>query len=218
MDLGDAAGRRPSPTRPPCSGRRIWGPEQSRTNSLQSSQPVSGRFASMGRPLYSEKRSGRGIHSFLAHLALGVDLITGLKGVNLVRFNPDGMVNLLHSLLSVRFDLYSASQRIFAYWGGSAFQGPPPGGGHYQRGLRGAALYLRRSTIGPNDAPGGNLPTGLADDAMLEFGEDGWVGVLGLGFPGGWLSSYQTVHPGCWIWRRKNFSMSSPHPRICSPC
>ena len=125
MDLGDAAGRWPSPTRPPCLGRRIWGPEQSRPNSLQSSQPVFGRFASMGRPLYSKKRSGRGIHSFLAHLALGVDLITGLKGVNLVRFNPDGMVNLLHSLFSIRFDLYSASQRIFAYWGGLPVKGLP---------------------------------------------------------------------------------------------
>ena len=37
---------------------------------------------------------------------------------------------------------------------------------------------------GPCDAPGGDLPTQLAGNAMREVIEDGWVGVPGLGLSG----------------------------------
>ena len=54
-----------------------------------------------GAALYSEKLSDRGIHYFLAQLALRLDLIPILERVTLVGVDPDGMVHLLHSLLSI---------------------------------------------------------------------------------------------------------------------
>ena len=67
-----------------------------------------------GVALSSEKRLVRGNHSFLEQLLSGVDLIPCLDWVTLVRFDPDVMVHLLHSLFSVRFYLYSTSRRLFA--------------------------------------------------------------------------------------------------------
>ena len=61
-----------------------------------------------GADLPSDKRLGQGIHSFLAQLALVVDNIPGLDRVTLVVVEPDGMVNLLHSLFSIPVDLYSS--------------------------------------------------------------------------------------------------------------
>ena len=54
----------------------------------------------------AEKSLGWGIQYFLAQLASGVDLVPGLERVILVGVNPDGMVHLMHSLLSVRVDFY----------------------------------------------------------------------------------------------------------------
>ena len=76
--------------------------------------------------LFSEKRSGRGINSFLAQLASGVELIHGLERVTLVRVDLDGMVHLLHSPFYIQVDLYSASQRIFDCQGALTAEPPPP--------------------------------------------------------------------------------------------
>ena len=62
-----------------------------------------------GSALSLEKCSGQWIHSFLAHLASGVDLIPSLEWVHLIGVNLDGMVHLLHSLFYIRVDLYSTS-------------------------------------------------------------------------------------------------------------
>ena len=67
-----------------------------------------------GAALPLDKCSVRGIHSFLAHIALGVEHITGLEQVTLVEVEPDGMANLLKSLFYVPVVLYSTSQRLFA--------------------------------------------------------------------------------------------------------
>ena len=48
------------------------------------------------------------IHSLLAHLASGVDYSHGLEQLILIGFDQDGRVHLLHSLLSVLVDIYSA--------------------------------------------------------------------------------------------------------------
>ena len=54
-----------------------------------------------GAALPSEKHLGQGIHSFLVHIFSGVDHIPGLERVTLVGVDPDIVVHLLHSLLSV---------------------------------------------------------------------------------------------------------------------
>ena len=49
-----------------------------------------------GEALLSDKRSGQGIHSFLAQITPGGNLIPGLDLVTLVGVDPDLMVHLLH--------------------------------------------------------------------------------------------------------------------------
>ena len=49
----------------------------------------------------SEERLGRGLHSFLVHLALGEVPVPGLEWVTLVGVDPDGRVHLMHVLFSV---------------------------------------------------------------------------------------------------------------------
>ena len=59
--------------------------------------------------LSAEKRSGRGIHYFLAHLTLGFDPVLGLERVTLVGVDPYGMVHFMQLLFSVLVDIYSPS-------------------------------------------------------------------------------------------------------------
>ena len=59
--------------------------------------------------LSAEKRSGRWIHYFLAHLTLGFDPVLGLERVTLVGVDPYGMVHLMQLLFSVLVDIYSPS-------------------------------------------------------------------------------------------------------------
>ena len=79
-----------------------------------------------GAALTSDKRSDRGIHSFLVQIASGLDLIPGLEEATLVRVDPAGMVYLLHSLLFVQVCLYLTSQSFFAYWGELPVKVLPP--------------------------------------------------------------------------------------------
>ena len=90
---------------------------------------LAGRFRTIfedGSALPSDKRSGRGIHSFLAQLAWRVDHVPGLERLILVGVDPNIMVHLLHSLLSVPVDLYSTILRLFACWGELSAKGLPP--------------------------------------------------------------------------------------------
>ena len=73
-----------------------------------------------------EERSGRGIHYFLAHLALGEVPFLGLEWVTLVGIDPDGRVHLMHSLFSVRVNVYSTECRLFACLGELPAEGLPP--------------------------------------------------------------------------------------------
>ena len=79
-----------------------------------------------GVALLVEKCLGWGIHSFLAHLASGAYPVPGLDWVALVSVNPDRKVHLMHLLFSVRFDLYSMSQRLFACLVDMPTKGLPP--------------------------------------------------------------------------------------------
>ena len=67
-----------------------------------------------GATLTSDKHPGQGVHSFLSQLASAVYHIPVLERVIILGVDPDRMVHLLHSLLSVRVELYSTSRRIFA--------------------------------------------------------------------------------------------------------
>ena len=66
------------------------------------------------------------IHSFLAQLESGVDLVLGLEQVTMVRLNPDGRVILMHSLLSIWVNVYSTQRRLFAYLGKLPSEVLPP--------------------------------------------------------------------------------------------
>ena len=52
-----------------------------------------------------EERSVRVIHSFLAQLASGADLVPGLEQVTMVGIDPGGRVLLMHSIFSVRVNI-----------------------------------------------------------------------------------------------------------------
>ena len=80
----------------------------------------------MGGRLPSDKRSGRVIHSFLAHILSGAELVLRIERVDLMGVDPDGMVCLLHSLSYFRVDLYSTIWRIFACQGDMTAKGLPP--------------------------------------------------------------------------------------------
>ena len=54
-----------------------------------------------------EERTCRGLHAFLLHLVLGKVPVSGLERVTLVGIDEDGMVHLMHSLFSVRVNIYS---------------------------------------------------------------------------------------------------------------
>ena len=72
-----------------------------------------------------ERRSGWEIHYFLNHLASGVDLVPGSKRLSLLRVDQEGMVHLLHSLLSVLVRLYYMARRIFDCLGELPNEGLP---------------------------------------------------------------------------------------------
>ena len=70
-----------------------------------------------GGPLSTEKRSGRGIHSFLGHIASGVDTVPGFERVACLQVEPGRTVHLLHLLFSVQVGLYSTAWWILACHG-----------------------------------------------------------------------------------------------------
>ena len=59
----------------------------------------------MGWPTL-DKRSGRGIHSFLAQVVSGVEPSPGLERVLIIGVYQDETVHLLYLLFSVLVDLY----------------------------------------------------------------------------------------------------------------
>ena len=73
-----------------------------------------------------EEQSGRGLHSLLAHLALGEVRVPGLEQVTLVGFDLDGQVHLLHLLFSVLVNIYLKECRLFACPGELPAEGLPP--------------------------------------------------------------------------------------------
>ena len=70
-----------------------------------------------GAALPSDKCLVWGIHSFLSQLVSVGDHILNLEQVNLIGVDLDGMVHLLHPLLSVLVDLVLTSQRLFVCQG-----------------------------------------------------------------------------------------------------
>ena len=66
------------------------------------------------------------IHSFLAQISSRVDLVPGLERVTMVGIDPGGRVLLMHSLFSVRVNVYSTQRRIFACLGELPVEGISP--------------------------------------------------------------------------------------------
>ena len=83
-------------------------------------------FREDGTALTEEKRSNRGIQSFLEQLASGVDPVPVMERVMVVVVEPDGRVNLMHFLFSVQVELYSTQRRMFACLGELPAKGIPP--------------------------------------------------------------------------------------------
>ena len=79
-----------------------------------------------GGPLSPEKRSGWRVHSFLAHLASGLDPVPYFERVALLQVDPDLTVHLPHSLFSVPVGLYYIAWRLFACCGELPLEGLPP--------------------------------------------------------------------------------------------
>ena len=104
--------------------------------------------------LTPEKRSGRGIHSFLAQLTSGVDPVPVLERVTVVRVNPGGRVNIMHLLFSVRVELYLTQRLLFTCLGNLPTEVLPP-----VVEIPEKAFVAQRS-----DPPWSYLPARLADE------------------------------------------------------
>ena len=78
-----------------------------------------------GRARTLEERTGRVLHAFLSHLALGEVPIPGLEKVTLVGVDEGGRVHLMHSLFSVRVNVYSTECRLYACVGELPAEGLP---------------------------------------------------------------------------------------------
>ena len=106
------------------------------------------------------------IQSFLAQLALGVDLVPVLERVMMVGIDPDGRVILMHSLFSILGQHLLNPAISLCLPGRAARRRPPPGGGDPHRGLRGTAFRLRCVVSQTWHLPLGYLPARLEDKAM----------------------------------------------------
>ena len=74
-----------------------------------------------------EERSGRGLHSFLAHIVLGEVPVPSLEQVTLVGVNPDRQVHRMHLLFSASVNVYLTECRLFACLGELPAKGLPLG-------------------------------------------------------------------------------------------
>ena len=104
----------PNPPRPPWSVGEMLRTGRFPNNLFEA---VSARFRDTKEDvglLLTEKRSGRGVHYFLAHLASRMDPVPGFDQVALLQVNPDGTVHLLNSYFTVLVGLYSTARRVFA--------------------------------------------------------------------------------------------------------
>ena len=73
-----------------------------------------------------EECSGQVIQSFLVQISSGVEPVPGLERVTVVGLDPDGRVLLMHSIFSVRFNVYLTQRRLFACLGELPSEGLPP--------------------------------------------------------------------------------------------
>ena len=72
-----------------------------------------------------EERTGREMHAFLLHLALGEVPVHGRERVTLVGVDEDGRVHLIHALFSFRVNVYSTECRLFSCLGELPSDGLP---------------------------------------------------------------------------------------------
>ena len=136
-----------------------------------------------------EECTGRGMHFFLSHIALGEVPAPVLERVTLVGVDEDGRVHLMLSLLSVRVDVYSTECHLFACLGELPAEGLPPVMEILPDFFRGMAIRLRCATHQSHCAPGRDLPSRLADDAIRAGCEGGRDRICQIGLPG------SGVHP-----------------------
>ena len=79
-----------------------------------------------GGALTTERRTVRGLYSFLSHLVSGVDPVPGFERICLIWVDPDRMLHLMHLLFSVPVGLYSTARRLFDCVGELNEEGLPP--------------------------------------------------------------------------------------------
>ena len=165
-----------------------------------------------------EERSGRGIHSFLAHLALGEVPVSGLERVTLVGVDPDGRLHLMHSLFSVRFNLYSTECRLFACLGKLPVEGLPPRWWRYLliSSRKGALFALCRAYITSHTWEGSPCSIGRQIHAIGPQRRK--VPTKSTWLVRGWLSFFQTARIGFLVGRLKDLPTSLRRRRVCSPC
>ena len=72
-----------------------------------------------------EERSVQVIHSFLAQLVSGMDLVPSLDRVTMVRLYLDGKVLLLYSIFSIWVNIFYTQRRLFTYLGELPSDPPP---------------------------------------------------------------------------------------------
>ena len=73
-----------------------------------------------------ERRTIRGLHTFLVHLPSGVDPVPMFTGITLYGVDCDETVHLLHYLLSVPVIFYFMARRLFAFLEEILYEGLPP--------------------------------------------------------------------------------------------
>ena len=116
----------PDPPRPPGSAGKVLGTRLLPNYLIRT---LSDRFQVTregGGGISLELRAGRGLHTFLGHLASRVDPVLGLDHLTLLGVNWDGTVYLLHPFFSVTVDPYFTDWRLLTFVGGLPLEGLPP--------------------------------------------------------------------------------------------
>ena len=125
-----------------------------------------------GADLSSENCLEMGIHSFLTQLVSGGGPHPRPRAGNLGQGRPGrNGVSLALTIICTAQPVLDHLSSLCLLWR-AVHRGPPPVGGYSIQGLLGASIHLRRATYGPRDAPGGNFPARLENDAMQEVEKD----------------------------------------------
>ena len=109
----DCHGRPRNPSAVSVSGGGTWNRLDFRKSGQSSDGPVP-NLQLLGGGTHHTEVHWIGLHSFLSHLASGIDPVPGFEKLCLLGVDWEGTVHLMHLLFSIPVDLYSTSRRLFA--------------------------------------------------------------------------------------------------------